>query len=247
MASGDDKSQVFYADDDAVMRRATEQARKTFRYFWREMTWEYRRIIPACALAAVKAPFADPGSTHVEQMWVSNVAFDGRTIRGTLVNEPNTLRSLSEGSVVTLSIEQLSDWLYTLEDKAYGGFTVQVIRAGMSAADRAAHDDAWGYDFGPPDRVRFAPFPPDDEHPMSENAAPGLKDAILAEGSRAWFEPGNDGLSTLHSLALGGSEACVRVLLDCGADRRLKTRDGRTALELARVMGWPRVVALLEA
>ena len=84
-------SPVFFFDnDDPEMQRAYEQARATFRYFWREIAWEQRRIVPALDLACVKAPFSDPGEVdseddeaQVEQMWVSDVRFDGRLITGT--------------------------------------------------------------------------------------------------------------------------------------------------------------------
>jgi uncharacterized protein YegJ (DUF2314 family) len=50
-------SQVFLADDGGPeMQRAYEQARDTFRYFWREIAWDRRRIVPALEMAAVKAP-----------------------------------------------------------------------------------------------------------------------------------------------------------------------------------------------
>src|SRR5205807_192511 len=69
-------SKVFMFDDsDPEMQRAYEKARATFRYFWREVAWERRRIVPALDLACVKAPFADgegrPRSSdepNVEQM-----------------------------------------------------------------------------------------------------------------------------------------------------------------------------------
>jgi ankyrin repeat protein len=70
--------------------------------------------------------------------------------------------------------------------------------------------------------------------------------AAAVEGDRSGFlELGASGLNTLHSLALGGSAACVKVLLSVGADPRVKTKRGKTALELAEAMGWPRVVELL--
>ena len=43
----------------------------------------------------------------------------------------------------------------------------------------------------------------------------------------------------------GGSAACVRALLAAGADPHLITASGKTARDLARIMGWPRVVELL--
>ncbi len=40
-------SKVFMFDgDDPEMARASQDARKTFGYFWREIAWERRRIIP---------------------------------------------------------------------------------------------------------------------------------------------------------------------------------------------------------
>lgn len=51
----------------------------------------------------------------------------------------------------------------------------------------------------------------------------------------------------LHHQALAGSAATVQALLDAGADPNAKTPDGRTAADLARVMGWKRVVAILDA
>ena len=36
----------FFEDSDPEMQRAYEQARTTFKYFWREVAWERRRIRP---------------------------------------------------------------------------------------------------------------------------------------------------------------------------------------------------------
>ncbi len=65
------KSPVFYAPGaDPAILAASERARATFKYLWRELTWEYRRIIPALELAAVKAAFGDEGGhpDEVEHM-----------------------------------------------------------------------------------------------------------------------------------------------------------------------------------
>jgi len=48
-----------FDDSDPEMQRAYENARANFRYFWREVAWERRRIVPALDLACVKAPFSD--------------------------------------------------------------------------------------------------------------------------------------------------------------------------------------------
>lgn len=93
--------------DDPEMEHAMREARKTFGYFWRELAWERRRIVPALDMAAVKAPFADgppsPQQTdhpQVEEMWISEVDFDGQAVSGELLNSPNWLTSVKEGDEV---------------------------------------------------------------------------------------------------------------------------------------------------
>lgn len=49
--------------ENKLMNRAFEQARSTFKYFWRELYWENRRIIPALDFAMVKVPFSKTAKT----------------------------------------------------------------------------------------------------------------------------------------------------------------------------------------
>jgi uncharacterized protein YegJ (DUF2314 family) len=263
------RSPVFHASsDDREMAQAVARAVESFKYLWRELTWEYRRIVPALELSAIKAAFKDSEDGAVEHMWLSEIAFDGDVVTAKLLNSPNELTSVKEGNEITLGKDQIEDWMYVIEGRVYGGFTIQVLRARMSSAERSGHDQAWGFTFAEPTRVdlvpnwqergkkgflgrlfsRGAPPPgdPDAEHPMSENMASGLAEAV-GKARAAFFELDAAGLNTLHSLALGGSAAGVKVLLEAGADPHAKTTSGRTALELATMMGWPRVVELLRA
>ena len=243
----DSESPVFYAKpDDPGMVAAVTGAALSFKYLWRELTWEHRRIVPALELSAIKAAFNDPGSTPdmAEHMWLSNLEFDGEFITATLMNSPNGLSSVKAGDRVKLKKDQIEDWMYVMNGHVFGGFTIQVLRAGMSDSERREHDAAWGFEFAEPERVDLVPGDPDAEHPMSENMASGFANVIDAN-REAFFELGPDGLNTLHSLALGGSAACVKVLLEAGADPSVKTANGKSARELAEFMGWPRVVALL--
>ena len=265
--SSEKRGAVFQAKaEDPDMAQAIARAADSFKYLWRELTWEYRRIVPALELAAIKAAFKDPDGDleSVEHMWLSNVEFDGELITATLLNSPNRLTSVSEGDQVELSREQLEDWMYAIEGRVYGGFTVQVLRAQMSRAERRQHDRAWGFTFAEPSRVDLVPNwqakgkkrrwlfggsepPPGDadaEHPMSENMARDLIEQV-GRDREAWFALGREGLNTLHSLALGGSLACVRALLEAGADPHVKTKRGKTARDLATMMGWPRVADVL--
>src|SRR5262245_62280800 len=103
--SESEPSKVFMFDDaDPEMQGAYQQARASFRYFWREVAWERRRIIPGLDLACVKAPFSDgddaepvEGQPSVEQMWLGQVDFDGKYVTGELLNASNWLKSVKQG------------------------------------------------------------------------------------------------------------------------------------------------------
>jgi uncharacterized protein YegJ (DUF2314 family) len=261
-------SPVFMSDnDDPEMQRAFENARATFRYFWREVAWERRRIVPALDLACVKAPFSDgeqaartEGTPDVEHMWLSEVDFDGRFVSGVLLNAPNWLKTVKEGDSARIPLGEISDWMYVISSEVFGAYTVNLLRSRMGRQERREHDSAWGLDFGDPAKIRVAPEPnkgggflknwfgkrqaDPQEHPMSEAMASSLKEQMAKDPSLVSAKD-DRGWTFLHQEALAGSTATVKVLLDAGADRNALTDHGMTPLELARSLGWEKVVALL--
>jgi uncharacterized protein YegJ (DUF2314 family) len=247
-------SRVFMFDgDDPDMIHARQEARATFGYFWRELAWERRRIVPALDLACVKAPFSDgprgartsSDKPRVEEMWISEIDFDGRDVSGELLNQPNWLKSIKQGDAVRLPLEQVSDWMYVIGGKVYGAFTVQLLRSRMPKKARTEHDQAWGLDFGDPSNVRIVEHPAslNGDHPMSINMGDSLQQAIASNPSLMTPDP--RGWTMLHHLALAGSTTGVKVLLDAGADPNQRTADGRTAAQLADTLAWDDVVTLL--
>ncbi len=265
-------------EDDAEMEAASAKSRQTFRYFWRELSWEYRRIIPGLDLACVKVAFSDPPETanpetpNVEQMWVSDVQFDGQTVKGTLLNSPNWLTSVSEGDSVSVKPSEVNDWMYAISGIVYGGYTVNLLRSRMGKGERKQHDSAWGMNFGDPNQIRLVPinFVPgkskpsffarllgakeeivtaqeaaQHEHPMSENMGDSLDEAIQSDASMLTGTDDN-GFNMLHQLSLAGSAKGVGVMLKHGADPNAKTGNGMTPLRLAKSLGWKKVAALLE-
>lgn len=249
-------SQVFFFDSsDPEMQQACEQARANFRYFWREMAWERRRIIPALDLACVKAPFSDgeraapaPGKAEVEEMWIDEIDFDGEIVSGVLLNTPNWLKTVKAGDSVQIPLGQISDWMYAIQGNVYGAYTVNLMRSRMTPLERREHDRAWGLKFGDPSSIRVVPaeqMPETQEHPMSEAMAPVLKDQ-LAQNPAMRDLKGEGGWTLLHSQALAGSAATVRVLLESGADPNAVTDRGWKPLQLAESLGWDKVAALLK-
>ncbi len=230
------KSPVVYAPAvDPAMSEATREAQRTFRYFWRELTWEQRRIVPGLEIAAIKAAFADPGAKteEVEHMWLGDVTFDGDVLEATLLNRPNTVRSVAEGDRVPLSLDRLEDWMYAMSGQVYGGHTVGVLRTRMTPDARRDHDDAWGFDFGDPSAIRLVPawpgnatHDPDVEHPMSEM---GSCDPRIRPGSRCctrWRSAG-----ARAACARSWTKAPIRWLAHAAARRRACSRSSSAGRE----------------
>lgn len=267
--SESEQSRVFFSEgDDPEMQLAHENARANFRYFWREIAWERRRIVPALDLAVVKAPFSDgrredltEETPEVEHMWISDIDFDGRALSGTLMNSPNWLKSIEQGDTVRVPLGQISDWMYVIRNEVFGAYTVNLLRSRMSRRERQEHDDAWGLNFGDPERIRIVPeakangggiwkswFGKQEndtgEHPMSVNMAESLK-AQIAKDPSLVSATDDRGWTLLHQEALAGSAPTVKVLLEAGADPRAVTQHGATPLRLAKALGWENVIAIL--
>jgi uncharacterized protein len=232
---------TFPADDgDPGLAEASVRARSTFRYFWRELSWEYRRIVPAIDLAAVKFAFADGDA--VEHMWVGDVVFDGELVSGALMNEPCRLTNIREGDVVALPLDRVEDWMLTMDREVFGAFTVNAMRARMKQKERRAHDEAWGVSFGDPGEVRLPST--EDDHPMALNARGSLV-AHLVSHPEDVTATDDRRFTILHRESLAGNGKLVAVALEHGADVRAVTRGGKTALALARGLGWSSVEEIL--
>ncbi|HEX9045977.1 MAG TPA: DUF2314 domain-containing protein [Verrucomicrobiae bacterium] len=248
---------VYRVNTDAEMRQASQRAQNTFRFFWRELSWEYRRIIPALQMSAVKTMFADRPldecgpADQVEQMWLKDVVFDGRVVTGKLLNQPNWLKSVRAGDLCSFPFEQLTDWMYAISGRVYGAFTANLMRSRMSVAGRREHDAAWGLQFGDPEKILLTTTGQTDEndeteHPMSRNMAPSLiKQLAINRGliNRA----DKQGWTFLHRESLAGNATLVKILLERGASRFLETNAGDKAIDFARLMRWQKIIALLSA
>src|SRR5262245_23893086 len=239
--SESESAPVFLFDNsDPEMQRAYGSARATFRYFWREVARDRRRIVPALELACVKVPFSDGeprpgtgGAPNVEHMWLSEVDFDGRLVSGVLVNSPNWLKSVKEGDSARVPLGQISDWMYAISGEVYGGYTVNLLRSRMSAPERRRHDAAWGLEFGDPLSARVVA---EREHQaLSEGLAASLRDHLAKDPSLVSAK-GLNGWTLLHQEASAGSTPTVKVLLEAGADPNAVTDNGMTPLELARAL-----------
>lgn len=251
--------EIFFADgNNPKMVEAFKNAQKTFKYFWRELSWEYRRIIPALTVACVKVAFTqdtDNGQI-VEHMWINDVQFDGNNVKGILVNSPNELTNIKNGDLVHVSLNQISDWLFaTYSSKkpktglsklfssapkpaTYGGFTIQAMRSEMTNQERKEHDNVWGLDFGDFNEILLVNEQKENpenlaEHPMSKNMREKLIE-FLKENPNEISNRDEDGLTLLHKETIAGNLTSVEVLLSNGADKSVKSNQGESALDFAK-------------
>ena len=252
-------------EDDPEMQRAVEKARRTFRFFFRELSWEKRRVVPGLDLASLKIAFterepADTGDApEGEQMWINDVDFDGQYITGTLLNEPNWLTCVQQGDRVRVAPRRMTDWMYSIYGQVYGAYTVNMLRSRMDYDEQQEHDEAWGLEFGDPRRVRIVPddyisegstTSPSDvgsyEHPMAVNMLDSLEQFVTNDPS-VLTEPDENGFTVLHQMVLAGSPRCVELILRHGADPNQRAGNGLSSVKLAKSLGWREVAETLKS
>lgn len=249
-----DKEIFFAKGESPKMTAAFETAQKTFKYFWREMSWEYRRIVPALELACVKVAFSQETDLHdeliIEHMWMNDIAFDGDNIKGNLINTPNELTNINNGDIVEVPLNQISDWLFSTRGKTYGGFTIQAMRSEMSSKEKKEHDKAWGLDFGDYNDILLAyeqKEHPENliEHPMSKNMKDSLID-FLKQNPNELTSKDEFGYGFLHRETIAGNLTSVEVLLASGIEKNMKTNRGKTSLDFAKQLNWEHIIPVLE-
>lgn len=107
--------------DDPRMQAAVDEARRR----WPEFAEAFRNRGDDEAPFLIKARFAE--GDDAEYMWVSVLAIENGTARGTLENTPNVLTHVQAGDTVEIPVEEINDWMYSDGTESIGGFTQRVI------------------------------------------------------------------------------------------------------------------------
>lgn len=248
-----DTTNPVFKNESAEMLQAFQHAQDNFKYFWREMYWEYRRIVPAFDIAYAKITFSqetsDPNNPIVEFMWINEIEFDGENITGILLNEPYEIDGLEVGEKVTVTFNQLVDWMLVSMDEVYGAFSIQEYRKLLTLEQRQEYDQAWNINFTDPEQIYVVHGQKTHpeyliEHPMCIN----LKDQIeetLIESSEYLTSLDDIGNSFLHRETIAGNASNIEIALKLGAKSEAKNTLGKTALDYAKQMNWQHILPLL--
>jgi uncharacterized protein YegJ (DUF2314 family) len=107
--------------DDPEMAAAVDDARK----HWPEFVAAFNSRSNEEQVFSIKAPISD--GVFTEFMWVSVTKIDQDFVFGTLGNEPVEVSGVKLGDEIRVSCTDVNDWLYVLDDKPVGGFSLKVI------------------------------------------------------------------------------------------------------------------------
>ncbi len=132
--------------DDEQMDRAVTKARQT-----------YMQLVEALEAASpnhhsftVKKPFSTPDGGW-EHMWINPITWDGEKFLGEVNNEPVDTKEVKLGDIVTITPEELSDWMYIDGKTVVGGYTLRVLHYQMSAEEQKAFEESTGLVIPPVD------------------------------------------------------------------------------------------------
>ncbi|EMC7871073.1 YegJ family protein [Acinetobacter baumannii] len=234
---------------------AFENAIGTFKYFWRELYWESRRIVPALELAYVKCAFIqenleDKNEPLIEYMWIDQVDFDGSTITGILLNEPYIIDNVQAGETVRLQFESIVDWMFLSNSTVHGAFTIQEYRKTLNASGHKEYDEAWGIDFGNPDEILLVYDQKNcpenlEEHPMCRSILEQFINIINTDPTII-TEKDESGNQLLHREVIAGNYLFVQELLRLNVNKLVRNKQLMIPLDLAHKMGWSNIVNLLK-
>jgi uncharacterized protein YegJ (DUF2314 family) len=123
----DSPAYVHVHDSDKAMHQAVHQAQQSMGKFMAALT----KPQPGQTGFAVKKRCIE--GKKCEHIWLADVRFDGRVLRGKVDNDPVDIKSLRVGQKVTVLPGEVSDWMYVENGRLVGGYTVRAYYRNLPA------------------------------------------------------------------------------------------------------------------
>ena len=131
--------------DDPELLRAFAKARQTLDEFLARLAAKD----PAVAMPALKVRIQDGDA--VEYFWVTSPSVSGQVYSGTIDNDPETVRNVHNGEVISFPKSQIYDWTYHDPDgrKTFGNFTACALLTHEPPASAAEFKKTYGLNCDP--------------------------------------------------------------------------------------------------
>lgn len=133
---------LWFTDEELAMQEAIQLAQNNFSSFKEDLIKDRQRIIPAIEESLIKYAFeTENKDVPVEHMFLSDIFYDGSNIIGIIYSEPIYTESVQAGNSIIVDINQVTDWLYIIDGKTYGGYTFKYMWKCFTDEEKAMYKD----------------------------------------------------------------------------------------------------------
>ena len=91
---------------------------------------------------ALKVKFSN--SKGIEHMWIGEIKYKDGNYSGILNHDPEYIKEYKAGDKIDIDASKISDWMYLINGKLYGGYTIRVLRDRMSEEEKKQFDEESG-------------------------------------------------------------------------------------------------------
>ncbi|QLC65706.1 DUF2314 domain-containing protein [Flavobacterium sp. LPB0248] len=91
---------------------------------------------------SLKVKFSN--SKGIEHMWIGEIKYIDGNYSGILNSDPEYITEYKAGDKIDIETSKISDWMYLIKGKLYGGYTIRVLRDRMSEEERKVFDEESG-------------------------------------------------------------------------------------------------------
>jgi len=83
----------------------------------------------------VKAPITDENGT--EHFWIVDITYEKGEFTGEVGNDPGIVKNVKAGDTWTIAKDEISDFLFSRDDKMYGNYTMRAMFSTMPPDEAA--------------------------------------------------------------------------------------------------------------
>jgi len=124
-------------DNDVLMRKAIQKAKKTLPYILSNLN--------KIKYFSVKIPIPLEDGTF-EHVWLNNVKYKNSYLIGTINNYFSGITTFQKGDIIEIEPKNITDWMVVIDNKMYGNFTLFVAMKKMCKKEKEEFLKAFKYE-----------------------------------------------------------------------------------------------------